>query len=151
MTTPDTDLLAELIRRKLDCLVRLRAMGQKQIELVRTDRMTDLLDVLGSKQRVLTELQQIERALDPFRGQDPDRRRWRSADSRQACAQKLKQCESLLGEIVRQERQSERELIQRRDEVAQQLQGFHLASQARGAYAAQSDSYEGRLDLLSEC
>jgi len=150
MTAHETDLLAELIGRKVDCLARLRDMGEKQLELVRADRITELLQVLGAKQRVLIELQRIERELTPFRDQAPDKRRWRTSEMRRECAQQLEECERLLGTIVAQEKESERELVRRRDDLAAQLQGIHLASQARGAYTAQSTPDAGRIGFLSE-
>jgi hypothetical protein len=150
MTTFETDLLAELIRQKLDCLVQLHDVGRRQFELVQADRMTELLDVLAAKQHVLMELQRIESRLDPFRAQDPESRRWRSPDQRQKCARQVAECETLLARIVSQEKQSERELIRRRDDAAVRLQGAHLASQARGAYAEESPCDVSRLDLLSE-
>ncbi|MHC4400130.1 MAG: hypothetical protein ACYTG0_10665 [Planctomycetota bacterium] len=150
MTTLETDSLAELIRRKLDCLAQVLELGRKQLALVEADRMSELLDVLAAKQRLLVELERIEKGLEPFRGQDPEVRPWRTPEARRACANQLRQCEALLGEIVRQERQSERELIRRRDEVAAQLQEAHRASQARGAYTAQAQPELSRLDLASE-
>lgn len=150
MTGFETDLLSGLIHQKHDCLTQLRDMGRKQLELVREGSMTDLLDLLSAKQRVLLEIQRIERQLDPFRNQDPDQRPWRNADARQRCAQELAQCELLFGEIVVQEKQSEQALIRRRDETAAQLQGVHLASQARGAYTTTAHEGCRHLDLTSD-
>jgi hypothetical protein len=150
MATIDTDLLAELIERKLECLVKLQEMGKRQFDFTRADRMTELLDVLAAKQRVLTRLQRIEQELAPFRDQDPSQRRWRTSKQRQRCAQQLKQCETLLAEIIAQEKQSEGELIRRRDDLADRLQGIHMASQARGAYTAESHPPVSRIDLASE-
>jgi hypothetical protein len=99
---------------------------------------------------MIGNLQQVERALDPFRGQDPGERLWRSADVRQACAGKLAQCESLLREILAGEKQSEGELTRRRDDTAKQLQGAHLAGQARGAYTTTAQPGASRIDLSSE-
>lgn len=150
MTEYETDLLAELIGRKQDCLLQLRQMGKKQLEFVREGRMTALLDVLSQKQRMIGNLQQVERALDPFRTQDPGERLWRSAEMRQTCAGKLATCESLLREILAGEKQSEGELTQRRDDTAKQLQGAHLAGQARGAYTTTAQPGASRIDLSSE-
>lgn len=150
MTQYETDVLAELIGRKEDCLLQLWEMGKKQLEFVREGRMTALLDVLSRKQRTIGNLQQVERALDPFRGQDPGERRWRSAEARQGCVGKLAKCESLLREILAGERESEGELAQRRDETAKQLQGAHLAGQARGAYTTTAQPGASRIDLSSE-
>ena len=150
MTALETDLLAELIRRKLDCLVELRDMGAKQLEFVRAGRITELLDLLSAKHRLLIRLERIEEELAPFRGQAPEGRTWRTPDGRRECARQVEQCEALLGEIVVREKQSECELTRRRDTLASQLQGFHLASQARGAYAALSRADASRIDLTSE-
>ncbi|HUT91792.1 MAG TPA: hypothetical protein VMY37_20020 [Thermoguttaceae bacterium] len=150
MTTLDTDLLAELIRGRRDRLTTLRDMGRKQLDFVKADQTTELLDLLAAKQRVLVELQGIERQLAPFRDQDPDQRRWRTTDQRQECARQLDECDTLLREIVTREKQSERELTRRRDDLAAQLQGMHLAGQARGAYTAQSRPAASRIDLTSE-
>jgi len=150
MTGFETDLLSALIHRKLDLLTQLRDMGRKQLELVREGSLTELLDVLSTKQRVLLQLQRIERELDPFRNQDPETRVWRTSDARQRCSQELAQCELLFKEIVAQEKESEQELIRRRDETAIQLQGVHRASRARGAYATVTTARGGgpsHLDL----
>ena len=80
-----------------------------------------MLDVLAAKQRVLNDLQRVERALDPFRDQDPESRVWRNAEARADCARLLDECERLLQETVEQERQSEAALTVRRDEAACQV------------------------------
>jgi hypothetical protein len=150
MTEYETDILAELIGRKLHCLTRLQDMGQKQLALVRDGDMTQLLDILAAKQRVLWELQRIERAMDPFRGQDPDQRRWRTPEKRKETAHVLQRCETLLDDIVTREKQSEHELLRRRDEAAARLEGTHSASRARGAYIPTGPTVNSQLDLSSE-
>ncbi len=150
MAVLETDLLSDLIQRKRSCLVQLRDMGGKQIELVREGNITDLLELLAAKQHVLIQLQQVERQLDRFRGEDPQKRHWRTPQERQECAGGLAECERLLAQIVVQEKQSEQELIRRRDEAAAQLAGVHTASQARGAYLAQARAGAGELDIVSD-
>ncbi len=149
MDTFETDLLAELIHNKRECLLQLREMGRRQFELIDEGEMTALLDVLTTKQRLLDKLQPIERALDPFRDQDPNQRRWRTAEGRRLCTEQLEQCERLLAEIISQEKCSEGTLLKRRDEAANRLQSAHLAGQAREAYTAQPDSRVKQIDLFS--
>ena len=146
----ETDILKDLIRVKRECLVQLRDMGRKQLALIDEGNMTSLMDILAAKQRPLVTLQRIERALDPFRSQDPERRDWRSAGDRAQCAEQLKQCETLLAEIVSQEKCCEAALICRRDEAAARLQGAHLAGHARHAYLPLADAQLSQLDLFSE-
>ena len=150
MAASETDVLAGLICTKHACLVELRDLGRRQLELIDRDDMTALLDVLTVKQRSLLKLQQIERALDPFRDQDPDRRDWPTPERRRRCAEQLRQCETLLAEIISQEKCGESALTRRRDEAATRLQGAHLAGQARSAYAAQAAGKTNQLDLLSD-
>lgn len=150
MTAWDTDQLADLIRRKHDCLTKLHELGRSQLSLVAGGELTELLLVLSGKQQLLEHLQLIERQIDPFRGQEPDSRRWRSNEDRRRCAEQVENCEALLAEIVLQERHSETQLCLRRDEAAARLQDAHLASQARGAYETSALDSAVHVDLYSE-
>ncbi len=150
MTASPTDTLAQLICAKHQCLLQVRELGRRQLDLIEAADMTGLLEVLSTKQHAISQLQRIEKALDPFRDQDPDRRRWHSSEDRQRCAEQLKQCEALFGEIVSQEKCSEGELIRRRDEAATRLQDAHLGGQVRGAYTSQPTPHVNQLDLQSE-
>ena len=150
MSEFDTDLLAELVTRRRECLLKLRAMVGKQLELATGGSVSALLDILSSKQRVIVELQDVEKALSPFRNQDPDQRRWRLPQARQRCARQLAECETLMGQIMLEEKKSELEMVRRRDETARQLQGAHQAGRARGAYAAQPQSAARQIDLSSD-
>ncbi|MFZ5832860.1 MAG: hypothetical protein ACOY3P_22465 [Planctomycetota bacterium] len=145
-----TDLLADLIRAKRSCLGQLRDLGRRQLEFIEEGEMSALLDLLATKQQVIASLQKLERALTPFRGEDPEQRVWRSADARRSCADDLGQCETLLSEILSQEKCSEGALERRRDASAAQLQGIHVASQARRAYTTSISGTSAGLDLTCE-
>ena len=147
MTEFDTDLLARLVTRKRECLLKLRTLVGKQLELATDGSVSSLLDVLSSKQRVIVQLQDVEKALSPFRNQDPDQRQWRNPPAREECSRQLAECEELMGQIMSEERKSEEEMIHRRDETARQLQGAHQADRARGAYAAESQAAVRQIDL----
>lgn len=147
MTDYETDLLSELLRGKRSCLVQLRDMGRRQLELIDDSEMTRLLDLLALKQRAIEQLQRVERALDRFRGQDPETRQWRTPALRQQCADDVQQCEALLAEIMGQEKYGEALLERRRDEAAARLQGAHTASTARGAYLPETQVSFSQLDL----
>jgi hypothetical protein len=146
----DTDILAGLIHRKHQFLVQLHSLGRRQLHFVEMGDITSLLDVLAVKQGLLNELQRIEIALGPFRGQKPEERRWRTIADRNRVAAELDACERVLGEIVAQEKQSEEALIRRRDSAAVQLQEVGLASRARGAYTREPSFPRRQIDLLSD-
>lgn len=146
----NTQLLGQLIAQKHECLRLLRDMGTRQFEMIEAGTITELLDVLSAKQRVLGRLQKIERQLDPFRNQDADSRRWASEAERQHVSRLLDECEKLLAEIAEQERRSERELTRRRDEAAVQLEGMHRAVLARRGYTIQTQNDVSQVDFCCE-
>ncbi len=150
MTLLATDNLTTLVRQKLDCLRQLWQLSGQQNELVDIGELNQLMKVLAAKQRLLNNLQTIEKNLDPFRDDDPEQRTWRTPDDRKQCAAMIDECEQLLGQVVQHEHQCEGLLRHRRDEAARRLQGAHVASQARDAYAQQPSSATGNLDLSSE-
>jgi len=150
MPETETDRLAALIDAKHACLGELHAMGRRQLELVRDGQMTTLLEVLAVKQQAIARLQQIERALDPFRSQAPESRRWRRAEDRARCASRLAECDALLAQIVAQEKEGESELRRRRDETARQLEGTHNAAQARRVYLDAAPRGASRFEATSE-
>jgi flagellar biosynthesis/type III secretory pathway chaperone len=149
-TSFETDTLADFVGQKHALLVQLRDLGRRQIESIDAGDIGQLLKILSAKQRLLAALQQIERGLDPFRNQDPERRTWRTADARRQCAQLAGNCEAILNEIMQQEKHSEEQMIMRRDEAASRLQGAHVAAEARGAYAMDAMSNLGQIDLSSQ-
>lgn len=149
MTSHDTAMLAELIAQKRDCLAQMRDLGLRQLELINGGEIAKLIKVLSGKTHLIGVLQKIEDDLKPFHEQDPAERTWRLPEDRARCADDVTACQELLSEIVKQEKQSESRLIERRDKVGVQLHDAHAAGQARGAYFAQSDPKTGMLDLTS--
>jgi hypothetical protein len=147
MVRNDTTILSERIDRKHELLVQLRDIGLRQLELIASGDMNQLLRVLSAKQRLLGILQTVERSLDPFRGDDPERRIWKSAVNRQQCAQKAEQCEALLRIIVEQERESESQMIVRRNETARRIREIQHAADIHRAYSDESAPLAGQLDL----
>jgi flagellar biosynthesis/type III secretory pathway chaperone len=131
----DTEKLARLIAQKLQLLELLARLTHAQASLIEEGDMTRLLPVLGAKQKLIVQLQQLEGELNPFRNEDPDTRRWSSPANREACRQNAARCEALLAEIMQIERAGESEMIRRRDAVAEQLQTMHSAHDASAAYA----------------
>ena len=136
MNPLDTDRLTDLVGKRLKCISRLRDLALRQQELIGSDQMDKLMSLLDGKQRLFDALRQVDRQLDPYRDQDPEVRPWRCAEDRQRCARAMQCCDQLLREIRHLEKQSETNLIRRRDEMAGALQGAHAASSACDAYSA---------------
>jgi hypothetical protein len=145
-----TDQLLELVDRKQQVLGHLCELGRRQLELIGQDQIEELLEVLWSKQKLITALHEVQRALEPYRRQLPEQRNWQSPAEREQCAKRLAECESLLAEILQQERHSELQLSQRRDLAAARLDGAHGAEAARRAYQTSGGTPGGQLDLFCE-
>jgi hypothetical protein len=150
----DSRQLAAAIARKAQLLDLLRRLGEAQLSLVGAGDMTRLMQVLSSKDSLLQQLQNVERELDPFRDEDPNMRKWDSPDLRQACREDAARCAALLDQIVALEKQSEAEMIVRRDATAAQLQNMYGTQEAQGAYVAAPVGHQGSfgssLDLSME-
>jgi flagellar biosynthesis/type III secretory pathway chaperone len=131
-----TKTLAELVRRKHDVLVQLCDIGRRQERIVDEGETTMLLQLLSSKQTLISSLQQVEREMAPYQLENPDARVWPTAEERARCAQQAAECNQLLEQIVAMEKQSADRMTARRNEVAAQLRHVYAAGQARDAYAA---------------
>src|SRR5262245_46737952 len=79
----ETDVLSQLIENRHDLLVELYQLAKRQPDAIRAGESNRLLSLLAAKQRLLHELLRVDRLLDPFRDQDPERRIWRSAADRE--------------------------------------------------------------------
>jgi len=129
-----TDKLADLVDKRHRCLLQLRDLGGKQSEMIAAGEMGPLLRLIGTKNQLIAALQTIEKELTPFHAEDPDSRAWPTPAARAQCAEQAGKCQHLLAELMELERQNERSMIARRDQVATQLQSAQAASTARGAY-----------------
>ncbi|REJ67445.1 MAG: hypothetical protein DWQ31_10930 [Planctomycetota bacterium] len=134
MSNLTTNQLADLIDQKHACLMQLREVGIRQLEIARGGELEVLMQLLAGKQRLIDQLTRIEQQLKPYRGQDPEQREWSSAAARERCAAVATECEGLLRAIVQQEQQSTSELTRRRDDAEHRLQGAHIASTVHQAY-----------------
>ncbi len=136
MNSLSTTSLADLIDKRHRCLLQLRDLGQKQAELIAAGDMGPLLRLIAAKNQLIAALQSIEQGLTPYHAQDPEQRDWPTAEARARCAQQADACQQLLDEVMELERRNEQNMIERRDQVATQLQAAQAAGAARGAYQA---------------
>lgn len=166
MIDSSTERLAELIDKRHRCLLSLHELSSKQSGMIASGDMPALLRSFSAKNQWIVALQAIESELNPFHQQDPGKRSWRSETERQKCAERAAQCTQLLKELMQLERDNEKEMTQRRDQVAAQLQTVQTTTAARHAYQSQQelrghgpqsptsnvidDAPTSRLDLQSE-
>jgi hypothetical protein len=150
MTTTNTNQLATLVQRKLEILTLLARLGQQQLALIDGGDMGLLMKLLSVKQALLSQLQEAERQLDPFRADDPDARTWASAEARAECQRQASECSQRLTEVMQWEKQAERQMVLRRDSAAARLQGVHTAAEATSAYTAGALDAPSRPTLCDE-
>jgi hypothetical protein len=96
-----------------------------------------LLQLLASKQELITELDRVEHDLIPHRKESPEQRQWHSSNDRAACAQQAHECNKLLSEIMHLENQSADRMTAHRDEVIVQSKQVYTSAQAHTVYAQQ--------------
>jgi flagellar biosynthesis/type III secretory pathway chaperone len=150
MTSLDTNTLTQLLAQKCELLLQLRQLVGRQFELIDSSNLSQLLNLLTEKQRLISKLQTIQKHLEPYRSQAPQQREWLSEDHRRRCAELADACQRLLAEVVEVDKQSEGRLILRRDEAATQLHAVHFAVQAREAYIEPVASTKTHVDLSAE-
>ncbi len=146
----ETDLLSDMISKKLAILEQLRSLSGRQSDLIAQGDIQRLLSVLSAKQTLLAELQRLQQQLGPFRQQDPETRVWRSPQDRERCRRLVARCEALLSEVMSIEKQSESEMAQRRDAARARLEGSHAPAEATRAYLRPGVPARGSLDLSSD-
>lgn len=145
----DTDRLAELVAQKRQLLQSVQELAVRQEELVDRGEMTTLLEVLTVKQKLLDQLQRVERCLAPFREQAPETRSWRTEQLREQTADSLEMCQRLLADILQREKRCEATLLQRREETAAQLRNLCTSGQMLAAYRTAEAYPQSQLDLVS--
>ncbi|GIW90574.1 MAG: hypothetical protein KatS3mg109_1006 [Pirellulaceae bacterium] len=135
-TVNSTERLAELIAQKRDLLEQFRQLTRQQWDWISSGQTDRLMNVLAAKEELLRRLHQLERQLDPFRGEDPDKRRWASPEARAACQQMAAACAALLDEILLWEQKGTQQMAQLRDQAAAQLQQWQQQAETAQAYHA---------------
>ena len=149
MSAMETDILVQLIHAKHACLLQLRNLGRRQLELIEAGNLSGLLDLLSAKQRPLLELQRTERAINPFR---PGPRAPPLAVARDPppVHRQIEECDALLRESSPRKNRAKRSCRSVATRRPAQLQGMHAAGQARGAYTAPAQPGFSHLNLLSD-
>lgn len=147
-----THRLSQLVNQKTRLVTELHRVLTKQREMIDAEEV-DLLSLLAIKQRLLEALTLVDRQMDPFRAQDPDRRDWPTVEERHRCRDEAEQCEALFREVKSMEDYCMKKMQELQDRTQEQLQGVNSARQAAQAYQRGYDALSiprNSLDLSSE-
>ena len=135
---PTTEKLYELMESKLRLLTELHALAIQQSDLVSGQELSELMSLLGRKQRLMDTLMEIQVDLVPYASEDPEERIWRSEERRRECQAIKTRCDRLVGELLVMENRAIDNMALQREVVASQLQQVTDASRLSRAYEASS-------------
>ena len=138
MDAGTTEELSELAERKLRMLRAIKQMTLEQADLVAAGDVDALLPAISRKAEAIEGLQEVQRQLMRFAGQDPEARRWANPQARQTCRETLAACDALIAELLVLENQSIDSLSARRIGVGEQLRQMHSGVAVDRAYAGQA-------------
>jgi hypothetical protein len=109
-------------------------LSRRQGELIAAQDYTSLLTVLGRKQRLLGELDELGRQNPEFWTSWRSQRAALDHTDRDDCDHVLAETEALLANLVVEEQRSAESLTLRRDTMREQLQSISTAARAHEAY-----------------
>ena len=135
---PTTEKLYEVMESKLRLLTELHSLAIQQSDLVSGQELSELMSLLGRKQRLMDTLMEIQVDLVPYASEDPEERIWRSEERRRECQAVKTRCDRLVGELLVMENRAIDNMALQREVVASQLQQVTDASRLSRAYESSS-------------
>ena len=135
-----TETLANLITKKHQVLKQLCEAARQQLAVANQGDVSTMLQLLASKQQLITDLQCVEHELRPHHKESPAQRQWRSENERDACRRRAYECNTLLNEIIHLENQSGDRMTARHNEAHIQSKHGYTSAQAHTAYTKQQVS-----------
>lgn len=142
------DYLTAFQLRRAVCR-ELLSLSRRQATLIAADVLTELVDVLQSKQDLLEHLGQLSRDQLPLRTTWTARRDNLPVSMRERCDAVLTETEALLSVLLREEASSSSQLLARRDATQRELQSLSVGVQAQQAYQPRPPNVLSRIDLNS--
>lgn len=130
----DSEHFYQLIEQKLNLLERLHACSGNQMQYVDTENLEALLEILAAKQRLLFEIEGLDREITRYRVDDPEERVWPSREMRNRCREMVARSNLLVREALENDRLAERELSAKKDATKRQLMQVSDKIRVQGAY-----------------
>ena len=133
----DSEHLYQLIEQKLKLLEQLAACSGNQMQYVDAENLEALLEILAAKQRMLLEIEGIDRQITGYHVDNPDDRVWPSQEMRSRCREMVSQCDQLVREALANDQLAEQQLMYKKNAVKQQLLQVSDKIRVQGAYRQQ--------------
>lgn len=112
----------------------LLVLSRQQSQLIDADDYTQLLEVLGQKQRILGRLDEINQQHPDLKGQWQLHRKTAETLVRDDCEHVLAEMEAILAELLNTEKESTDQMIARRDATQRRLKAVSSGAQVHAAY-----------------
>lgn len=125
--------LEELLSLQQRYFSELESLGRTQSTLVEEERTTELLDLLGRRQRLIEGIAEINALLEPFRSRWDDVMRGLPPDMQDRVRRRVDALAGAAARIAERDEADRRNLERRRDAVAHELARL---DRNRGALAA---------------
>ena len=129
--------MTEIMTERAVVLEQLLVVSHTQLKLVRGNDIASLLQLLARKQQFLDNLESCERALDPFRSIEAEKRKWDTDTDKDNCSVAMQKCNDLLKQILELDKTSETELAVMKDQTQARIQNMESGGRAANAYAKQ--------------
>jgi hypothetical protein len=136
-----------IFQTRRDYCQALLELSREQSELIATDDYTQLLVLLGRKQRVLGRMEELSRRQPQLWQRWKGERDQLDPPTRAACEASLADAEAILGELNRLEQTSTEHLARRRDETRRQLESLSQGVRVHDAYRDPYAVPHRRLDV----
>ncbi len=149
MNSLNTELLTDLVDRKLHLLLEIKHLTIEQMRLIEQDEVDALLAILNRKREAMDGLNFVQNELRPFQSQSPEDRKWKDDKTREACRGKVEQCDRLLAELIAMENSAVQTLSQERELVSQKLHAMQSSATIDRVY--QNNSVDESDDEPSSC
>lgn len=126
--------LLDLLKSRREHCRTLLEMSRRQMALIETDDYAGLLEVLGRKQQVLSDMDAQKRRHPGLQERWRDYRATAEPEIRDECEHVLAETEAILAELMAEEHGSTEFLTQRREATRRQLQTISGGTQVHAAY-----------------
>lgn len=124
----------EVFRARCRYSRTLLELSHRQKELIDRGDYSRLLQVLGRKQRVLGQLDELGKQHPDLARQWQEQRETFETDTRKQCDELLAETERVLAELLEEEKTCTQQLTERRDATQRELQSVSEGAVAHDAY-----------------
>ncbi|MCC7409480.1 MAG: hypothetical protein IT442_15560 [Phycisphaeraceae bacterium] len=141
----DAEQLVELLRRQESLFNHLAELSVQQEALINQDNAADLLSVLGQRQQVIDQLNDLSQQFKPFRSRWDAFRSTLPAATRQTVEAILGRIENMQQAVAKRDEADCQLLRQRQQRISGEFQHMARVSGARMAYRSQTAPPPARL------